>query len=144
MLKRVLTACAAVGVLAAVAAPAAAQPYGYGQGYGQNYGQGQGYNQNGYNQFERRLDRLEQRLERGIQNGQITRREAFRVRQDIRQLQIIENRYARNGISRYEAQDLENRLNILQQRIRYERRDGEDRGDYRGYDDDRRDDYRRY
>ncbi len=124
MMKRALSALLATAAIAAVAAPAAAQPYGGGYGGG------------GYNTFERRLDRFEERLERGIQRGDITRREAFRIRQDIRELQVLENRYDRGGISRWEAQDLDRRLDGLQQRIRYERRDGEDRGD-------RRDDYRR-
>lgn len=130
MMKRALSALLATAAIAAAAAPAAAQPYG-GGGYG-----------GGYNTFERRLDRFEERLERGIQRGDITRREAFRIRQDIREMQILENRYARGGISRWEAQDLDRRLDVLQQRIRFERQDGQDRGDYRR-DDYRRDDGRR-
>lgn len=121
-MKRVISALLATAAIAAVAAPATAQP-GYGGGRG-GYG-------GGYNQFEQRLDRLEERIERGVERGDLTRREAFRVRQDVRDLRVLENRYSRGGLSGWEARDLDQRLDGLQQRIRYERRDGDDRGDGR-------------
>lgn len=119
-MKRFATALLAGSALIAAAAPALAQP-GYGGGYG-GYGAGGYYN---------RLERLEDRIERGSARGDITRREAFRLRSDLREVRILLNRYERGGLSGWERSDLERRLDYLQTRIRYERRDGEDRGDWR-------------
>ena len=119
-MKRVLTTLFTAGALAAVAVPAMAQPYGGGY--------------RGDNQFERRLERFSDRVDRGAERGDITRRETVRLRQDIRELQRLENRYSRNGIDRREAQDLDRRLDSLEQRIRFERRDGDDRRDRDPYD----------
>lgn len=107
-------------LIAAAAAPALAQPRGYGYGYGQ-----------GPDQYSRQLDRLENRVERGSRQGDITRREAFQLRRDIRDVRVLLNRYARGGLDYRERSDLDRRVDYLQARVRYERRDDDQRGDWR-------------
>ena len=134
-MKRLSIALLAGAAVMAAAAPSLAQP-GYGMGYPQR-GYNQGYDR--YNQgmggdYDRRLDRLERRIDRGSERGDLTRREAFRLRSDVREVRILASRYGRDGMSRWERADLDRRLDYLESRVRYERRDGDDRGDW-----DRRD-----
>ena len=118
-MKKVLIAAAAFSALA-IALPAAAQGY-YG---GDN--------------IHHRFQQLEQRIERGVQRGALDRREAVRLRQDFRMLVRLDSQYRRDGLNRWEHQDLSRRVDALQARIRFERRDDDRRG--RDYNDDRRDD----
>jgi len=140
-MKKVLISIAALATVAA-ALPAAAQPYGNAYGH-----QRHGYDQRGYDQPRHdqrhwtpvgiRLERLFERVQRGIESGRITRREAEGLRYEFRDLAQRERVYSRNGLTWQERADLDARFERLQARVRYERRDGEDRGDYgynrRGY-----------
>lgn len=141
-MKKVLLSAAAL-IAAATALPAVAQPYGNAYGHPQN----RGYQDNrGWTPIGVRLERLDNRIDRGIERGLLTRREAQALRQQFRQLVQLERYYGRDGgLSYGERADLERRLDILSQRVRWERRD-DDRRDRR-YDDrydDRRYDDRRY
>ena len=123
-MKKVLLAAGAFAALA-VALPAAAQPYYGGDG------------------LHHRFAQLEQRIERGAQRGALDRREALRLRQDFRMLVRLDGQYRRDGLSRWEFQDLSRRVDALQARIRFERRDDDRRwDDHRGRDHDRWDDRR--
>jgi hypothetical protein len=147
---------AAVTTSALAATPAAAQyypapqqvPYGYGygqpQGYG--YGQPQGY---GYDHRDQqglirsyivRADQLRQRVERLDNRDRISEREARRLRQEAADLQQRARGYAAHGLNGRERQDLDIRIARLQQAIRYERQDGNDRrygqNDYREWTDE--------
>jgi hypothetical protein len=120
-MKKVLIAAGAFSALA-MALPAAAQPYG-----------GDGIHQ----QFQR----LEMRIERGVERGVLTRQEARGLRHEFRQLVHLDAQYRRDGLSRWEYADLDRRVQGLQARIRWERRDGEQRygrydarGGYSGYE----------
>ena len=137
-MRKVLFSLAALSAVA-VAAPAMAQPYGHA------YGHQRGYDSRAWVPIEARLDRLYTRIERGVESGRLTRREAQGLRYEFRDLVQRERVYSRNGLSWQERADLDARLDRLAQRVRFERRDGEDRYDRRGYDDrgyDRRDGYR--
>lgn len=121
---------AAVSALA-VAAPALAQP---------------GYQQDGYRaggsadaNLSARIDQLRMRLQAGVQSGSITRREAMPLRQQLRQLTMLERQFAANGISGQERGELQRRMRDLRQGIR--RADGN--GQARWDDDDRQDGYGR-
>lgn len=106
-MKRVLMAVAALSTLAA-ASTAAAQPYrggGYGQGYGSE------------------SQRLENRIQRAVNNGSISWREARVLQAEVDQIQRLEWRYRQNGVSGWEARDLERRYDYVSQRIRWERND---------------------
>ena len=118
-MKRVLLAVAAVSTLAA-ASTAAAQPYrGGGYGYDREY--------RGNNQGQR----LEARIHRAAQNGAISWREARSLQAQLDQVQRLEWRYRQNGVSGWEARDLERRYDYISQRIRWERRDGDGAPGYR-------------
>ena len=149
-MKKVLLPLLAAAGLAAAAAPAAAQSglsisigtsqgYGYGQpGYG--YGHpGYGYGQPGYGYgqqygmpIEARLQRIDQRIRQGFQRGRLTRREAATLDAQLRGVANLHARYSYNGLSRGEYADLSRRLDILQERLRWERRDDDRRG-YSGW-----------
>lgn len=146
-MKKLLISAALIGLVAA-AAPASAQYQNdrYGQGYGQ---QGYGYD-SGYRggDVRARIQRIDVRIDRLAQNGRISRREAVRLGQEVDRLRYLEQRYARNGLTRWEQDDLQRRVYALQQQVREDRRDGRgysDRDDRYGdrYDDRRYDD-RRY
>jgi hypothetical protein len=107
-MKKFLAAAAAVSVLA-VAAPAAAQSW---------------------QSINERQARLDQRIDVGVRNGSLTRNEAVRLRAEFRDLARLEARYrATGGLSYGERRDLDRRFDLLSARVRYERNDGQDRGD---------------
>ena len=117
-MKKVLLAAGAFSALA-IALPAAAQPYYGGDGIHQRFSQ------------------LERRIERGIERGALDRREAQGLRMEFRSLVRLDAQYRRDGLSRWEHQDLTRRIENLSARVRYERRDDDRR--YGDRYDDRRD-----
>ncbi len=106
-MKKFLAMAVAVSALA-VAAPASAQQW-------------QSINQ--------RQANLDQRIDVGVRNGSLTRGEAARLRDEFRDLARLEARYRSSyGLSQSERRDLDRRFDALSARIRYERRDDDDRG----------------
>ena len=101
-MKKLIVSLAAVASVVSVAAPAAAQSW-------QNVNQ--------------RQDRIERRIDQGVRHGDLTRREAIRLRDDVRQIARLEARYRVNGLSTWERQDLDRRLDRLEAQLRFERRD---------------------
>jgi Spy/CpxP family protein refolding chaperone len=115
----------------AVSAPAAAQHRG---GYDPRPGYGQHHGGGG---IERQIDQLEQRIDRLRDRRLISNREAQRLMRQAEDIDRLHDRYRRNGLSRYEHDDLMQRIQYLRQNIRYERQEGrQDRYDDR-YDDRR-------
>ncbi|HEY8573119.1 hypothetical protein [Phenylobacterium sp.] len=88
----------------------------------------------GWMPMEQRHQRLEQRIETGVQSGQLTRREAVRLRTEFDALLRLEDRYMANGLSNWERSDLDQRYDALSAQIRVSRRD-DDRRDYARNDD---------
>lgn len=127
-MKRVMLAALTAASLATAAGATAQAQERYGYGYGQGQGRGQ--------PIEARLDRIDQRIDRGLYRGDLTRREAVLLRRDLNVVANLHQRYAYNGLTRWEVQDLNRRVDGLQQRVRFERRDPDQR-----WDDDRDDDY---
>jgi hypothetical protein len=124
---RKLLISAALVTAAAVTAPASAQYRDYDrQGYGFNHGA----------QIPQQLAQIADRIERARERRLISRNEA---RQLMNQVERIDDRYddyRRGGLTRWEHQDLQQRIQNLRQRLRWERREGrEERWD------DRRDRY---
>lgn len=128
MMKKMLIPVLAVAAVSATALPAAAQSHdrygpsrgpGYGHGYEQNHGGWQSINQRKYN--------LDRRIDQGERNRQISRREAIGLRAELNDLVRLEARYMRDGLSRWERQDLDRRYDRLAAKIRYERRDHDGR-----------------
>ena len=115
-MKRVLVAVAALSTLAA-ALPAAAQPWGG------------DYSRRGGDQSRQ----LEWRIERMTERGVLSWREARLLRSQVNDLERLEWRYRRDGLSTWERRDLDRRYAEISARIRYEARDDDRRGDRYGY-----------
>ncbi|WP_426037193.1 hypothetical protein [Brevundimonas sp. DC300-4] len=127
--KALLSLLAASAV--AIATPTLAQDYGRGHGdrgggYGQNHGGGYngGWNGGGLNGDQARLA---QRIDRAAYNGRISRREAQNLRWQLDEYQRLAWRYGRDGLSRWERRDLQDRLDRIERNLRDERRDRDGR-----------------
>jgi tetrahydromethanopterin S-methyltransferase subunit G len=119
-MKRLMIAgLAAASLAASFGAAEAQQRYGSNQAYGQGRGQ----------PIEARLDRIEQRIDRGLYRGDLTRREAALLRRDLNNVANLHHRYAYDGLNRWEWEDLSRRVDHLQNRVRFERRDPDQRWD---------------
>jgi hypothetical protein len=101
-MKKLTIAVAAVATLTAGAA--AAQPW---------------------TSINERQARLEQRIDQGIQSGQLNRREAMRLRHEMRNLARLEYRYRRGGLSGWERADLDRRFDQLSAQVRFEKHDNQ-------------------
>jgi hypothetical protein len=86
-----------------------------------------------------RLANLDSRIDAGVRSGDLTRAEAQSIRADYRALLDLETRYRVDGLSTWERNDLDRRMDHLSTRIRFERRDADDRGWYggQGWNDNR-------
>lgn len=73
--------------------------------------------------INQRQAQLERRIEAGERSGQLTRAEANRLRAEFRDLERLEQRYRRDGLSSAERADLDRRFDRLSESIRDERRD---------------------
>jgi hypothetical protein len=83
-----------------------------------------------------RLDWIDRRIRAGFDRGQLTRREARFLSRDLQRIVDLRRAYARDGLSRSEALDLDDRLDRLSDRVRFERRDDDfrhTRRDWRDY-----------
>jgi len=104
-------------IVAAVAAPAAAQPR---SGYDARRG-GAG--------IERQIDQLEQQIDRLRDRRLISSNESQRLARQAEQIDRLHDRYRRDGLSRREFAELDQRIQALRQRVQEERREGRyDRG----------------
>lgn len=107
-MKKLFIGLLAATALSAIAVPAAAQPW------------------RGINEHQRELD---QKIDNGVRRGCLTRREADRLRAEFRNIAIIERNYRASGggLNAWERQDLERRLDRLNQDIRRQCRDDDRR-----------------
>ncbi|HEY0647563.1 hypothetical protein [Phenylobacterium sp.] len=122
--KKIFAALAAVATVTAVAAPAAAQPYGYDrhdQRYDRRYEDSRYHN--GWTSY--RVQTAERRIDSGLRSGQLTRREAARLRDELHDFARLEARARRGGMSGWERAQVERRWDQLIAAIRYETRDRE-------------------
>lgn len=87
--------------------------------------------------IDRRQDRLFRRIDTGVRNGDLTRREASRLRADFNALLRLEANYRRSGggLSVAERRELDRRMDALSARIKDERHDRQEA--YRGDRDHR-------
>lgn len=77
--------------------------------------------------INQRQSNLDRRIDQGTRNGQISRREATRLRSEFNTLLRLENQYRRGGLTQWERADLDRRFDRLSAGIRYERRDNDNR-----------------
>jgi hypothetical protein len=140
MMKKFLIPALALAA-ASVAVPAMAQSYGHQDrdgrgGYEQDRGgrydndRGGRYdNDRGGNwqNISQRKYQLDRRIDRGERNGQLSRREATRLRYELNSLVHLERSYLRGGLSYRERAELDRRYDRLSMQVRAERRDRDDR-----------------
>jgi TolA-binding protein len=134
-MRKFLLSAVILSSVATAAAPAAAQynPQGRGYDYGYNHGRG----------IDQQLNNISQRIDRAFQRRLISSGEARRLQREVDQIARQRDRYARNGFTPWERQDIQNRIQNLRQQFRFERQEGRyDRWDDRR--DDRYDDRRRW
>lgn len=125
----------AIASAALAASPAAAQGY-YGGGYNQG---GYGYpgDRGLVQRFDSQIGQLRNRIERLGERRAISGNEYRALRNHAAELRHRLFRFAQNGLSRGEAQDIADRIDNLRDRIRDERQDGRRYNDDRRYDDRR-------
>ena len=70
---------------------------------------------------------LDRRIDQGVRNGQISRREATRLRGEFSSILRLEASYRRGGLTAWERTDLDRRFDRLSAQIRNERRDYDNR-----------------
>lgn len=72
-----------------------------------------------------RQGQLQARIDQGIRSGALNRREAVRLRSDLRGLSQLEYRYRRSGggLSRAERNDLDRRYAMLSRQVRFDKHD---------------------
>jgi hypothetical protein len=136
-MRKVLISIAAAGSVAAIAAPAAAQPYGnLGPAYGAPaYGYGNGY-RNSYGNvraLQVRLDGIQRQLGNLARYRMISRAEYRNRLDDSRDIERSLRRNAQDGHRRFtqrEAYNIERKIARLEQKIARDVRDGR-RGGYR-------------
>ncbi len=130
MFKKALIPALALAA-ASVAVPAAAQSYGYGYDRGDRYERDHrdryDRDSRGWQPIAQRKYQLDRRIDVGLRNGQLSRREATRLRYELDRLVQLEYRYQRGGLSLRERQELDRRYDQLARQIRFERRDRDDR-----------------
>jgi hypothetical protein len=128
MKKLIATLALGASVLAA-AAPASAQSYRADR-YDDRYDRGGRWNDTGFHptQLRPRLDRISWQISQGMQRGRLTPGEAARLRAEHRHIwQVATNYYRSNGVNQRELRDIDYRIDRLQQRLRFERRDDDRR-----------------
>jgi hypothetical protein len=81
----------------------------------------------GWMSINQRQANLDARIDAGVRSGDLTRREAVKLRGDFRAVSNLETTYRRNGLSNWERADLDRRFDALSSRIRFERHDRDDR-----------------
>ena len=109
----------------AAAAPAAAQYGGGGYDRGYDRDNSRGYRDDA--RIDQQIRQIEHRIRRAAENRTISGREANRLLRQADQIDRLEDRYSRNGLTRWEVQDLRQRVQNLRQQLRWERNDGDNR-----------------
>ena len=90
--------------------------------------------------IDHQIRQIEDRIRQARQNRRISRGEADRLLRQADHIDRLEDRYSRNGLSRWEHQDLRQRIQNLRAQLRMDRHDGRRWDDRRDRDwDDRRD-----
>ena len=132
-MRKVLISLAAAGSVLAIATPAAAQYYP-GQ-YGAPYGNAYGYNNNWgqVRSLQVRIDAIERQINQLDRRDRIRDRSADRLRDEANSLERRLRHAARDGMSPWEAQDIQVRIARLEQRVQYSVAGRYGRNGYNGY-----------
>jgi len=111
-MRNLIIAALAATSLGAAVTPALAQPLG------------------GGGSINDRQDRIEQRIDQGERSGQLNRREVWRLRSELRDIERLEHRFRRSdGLDRRERAILERRLDALSASVFSDKHDWQRRRD---------------
>jgi hypothetical protein len=99
-MRKALIALMAGGALVATALPALAQSYDSG--------------------IAQREDSLRLRIDDGLRGGDLSPGQASRLRGELREIVDLDARYQDDGMSDWQAQDLNSRLSLLGARLNHE------------------------
>ena len=99
-MRKALIALMAGGALAATALPALAQSYDPG--------------------VAQREDTLRARIDDSLRDGDLSPGQASRLRGELREIVDLDARYQDDGMSDWQAQDLNSRLSLLASRLNHE------------------------
>ncbi|HEX3916196.1 MAG TPA: hypothetical protein VHW60_02575 [Caulobacteraceae bacterium] len=109
-MRNALIALAAVGALAATAAPAFAQSYDPGTA--------------------QREDGIRERIDNNLSDGQLNGSQADRLRIELHQIVDLDTRYQDEGMAGWQVRDLNSRLSLLASRLNYDLSMNRDDDDY--------------
>ncbi|GGZ25556.1 hypothetical protein [Asticcacaulis endophyticus] len=81
------------------------------------------------NSVERRLDTLDDRIDRGVRTRELNRNEASRLRNELRDIEKLSNKFERSGrgYDRQEMNILTSRIDRLSQKVAYNNHDRQTR-----------------
>lgn len=123
---RKLVAPALILAAVSVAAPSMAQSYHRPAPPPPHHGpQHAGYG--AWQSINARQANLDRRIDRGVRTGQLSRREAVRLRGEFNSLLRLEANYRRGGLTAWERTDLDRRFDRLSAQVRNERHDRDNR-----------------
>jgi len=130
-MNRLIPVLALTLAAGAVALPAAAQNYSRDDdrhsSRNDDRRHGSSYSQASWQNINQRQANLDRRIDRGVRNGDLSRREAVRLRGEFNTLARLEQTYRRGGLTQWERADLDRRFDRLSAQVRYERRDNDNR-----------------
>ena len=136
-MRKLMISLAAAGAALVAASPAAAQYYPQPQPAPYGYNGYNGYN-GGYGQvraLQARVDRIEWQINRLDRRDRIRDRSADKLRHEADRIEERLHRAARGGLNPYEANDIQNRIARLEQRVQYSLANGYGRHGYGDRDD---------
>lgn len=122
MIKKALIPAIALAAAASIAVPSmasASAPQHRGDRYERDV--------RGWQPIVQRKYNLDRRIDVGLRNGQLSRREATRLQNELNRLVRLEHSYRRGGLSWRERQELDRRYDRLAAQVRAERRDRDNR-----------------
>ena len=135
-MKMIIAAAMAATAIAAISAPAMAQPYGpppppHGDWHGPGPGPGPGGPMRSEAfPLDQRIDWMQTRISRGLGDGSLDRREAFRAQRQLNSIKsdLRHDRYRGHGqLSDYDRQALEGRLDRLNDQLHWMRQNDDRR-----------------
>ncbi|MBT8440259.1 MAG: hypothetical protein KJO91_11070 [Gammaproteobacteria bacterium] len=76
------------------------------------------YDHDGYSRFDKRVDKQKSRIRQGVKSGELTRKEASKLRHQQKKIAKLERKLSRDGyLTRHERKKLNRRQNKASERI---------------------------
>jgi hypothetical protein len=126
-MRKLLVSVALATATIAAASPAAAQYHNPNRGGWDQRDDRRGPARPAVNNLLRQLDQVDMRIERSARRGIISQREAFGLRRESNQIRVRLGYRGRDGLSGREFASLQFQVNRLEQRLRLERNDRDNR-----------------